>query len=100
MKQEMYCLSLGLAAFFAAIDLSSAATNETATLISADLQQRSGPLDIMFKSRKAGTNDGSLNETCAVSIKHRKLNHNSPFHKGTWLPTVCFPAPKSFDADG
>jgi len=43
------CLALGLAAFFAAMDLSAAATNETARLISADLQQTKGPLDTMFK---------------------------------------------------
>ncbi len=40
---------LCLAAFFAATDLSAAATNETARLVSADLRQTNGPLDTMFK---------------------------------------------------
>jgi xylan 1,4-beta-xylosidase len=48
MKQRISCLALGLAAFFAAVDLSIAATNETPRLISADLQQTNGPLDTMF----------------------------------------------------
>lgn len=43
------CLALGLAAFFAALDLSVAATNETPRLVSADLQQTNGPLYTMFK---------------------------------------------------
>jgi xylan 1,4-beta-xylosidase len=49
MKRKIYCLTLGLAALFAAMDSSSAATNETPRLISADLQQTNGPLDTMFK---------------------------------------------------
>ena len=49
MKRKTTCLALGLAAFFAAMNLSSAATNETPRLISADLQQTNGPLDTMFK---------------------------------------------------
>ena len=49
MKRKIYCLTLGLAAFFAATALSNAATNETARVISADLQQTNGPLDTMFK---------------------------------------------------
>ncbi|MGA2543064.1 MAG: glycoside hydrolase [Verrucomicrobiota bacterium] len=36
-------------AFYAAVDLSVAATNETARLVSADLRQTNGPLDTMFK---------------------------------------------------
>jgi xylan 1,4-beta-xylosidase len=48
MKQKVGCLALGLATFFAAMTLSAAATNETARLISADLQQAKGPLDKMF----------------------------------------------------
>ncbi len=43
------CFALGLAALFAAMDLSNAATNETARLVSADLQQTNGPLNTMFK---------------------------------------------------
>ena len=49
MKRKFVCLALGLAAFFAAVDLSSAATNETARAVSADLQQTNGPLAAMFK---------------------------------------------------
>ncbi len=50
MKRKTSCLALGLAAFFAAMDLSNAATtNETPRLVSADLQQTNGPLDTMFK---------------------------------------------------
>jgi xylan 1,4-beta-xylosidase len=50
MKLKISCLALGLVAFFAAMDLSNAATtNETPRLISADLQQTNGPLDTMFK---------------------------------------------------
>ena len=48
-KRKTSCLALGLATFFAAMDLSVAATNETPRLISADLQQTNGPLDTMFK---------------------------------------------------
>lgn len=48
MNRELVCVALGLAAFFAATDLSAADTNETARLISADLQQTKGPLDKMF----------------------------------------------------
>ena len=48
MKRKASCLALGLAAFFAAMDLSNAATNETPRLISADLRQTNGPLDTMF----------------------------------------------------
>ncbi len=48
MKTKLVCLALGLAAFSAAMDLSNAATNETARVISADLRQTSGPLDTMF----------------------------------------------------
>ena len=40
---------LCLAAFFAAIDLSGAATNETVRFVLADLRQKNGPLDTMFK---------------------------------------------------
>ena len=40
---------LGLMALLVVIDLSSAATNETARLVSADLRQTNGPLDSMFK---------------------------------------------------
>ena len=47
--KKISCLALGLAAFFAAMNLSVAATNETPRLISADLQQTNGPLDTMFK---------------------------------------------------
>ena len=49
MKRKINCLALGLAALFAAVELSSAATNETARVISADLRQTAGPLDTMFK---------------------------------------------------
>jgi xylan 1,4-beta-xylosidase len=49
MKRKIYCLTLGLAALFAAMNSSSAATNETARLVSADLRQTNGPLDTMFK---------------------------------------------------
>ena len=49
MKQKITCLALGFTAFFAAMDLSLAATNEIPRLISADLQQTNGPLDTMFK---------------------------------------------------
>ena len=48
-KRKAGCLAIGLAAFFAAVDFSNAATNETPRLISADLQQTNGPLDNMFK---------------------------------------------------
>jgi xylan 1,4-beta-xylosidase len=48
-KQKVACLALGLATFLAAMDLSAAGINETARLISADLQQTNGPLDTMFK---------------------------------------------------
>src|ERR1022692_3755979 len=47
-KRKAGCLALGLAVFFTAMDL-SAATNETARLVSADLRQTAGPLDTMFK---------------------------------------------------
>jgi xylan 1,4-beta-xylosidase len=49
MKRKLACLALGLAAFFARVDLSTAATNETSRLVSADLRQTNGPLDTMFK---------------------------------------------------
>src|ERR1035438_1045941 len=49
MNRKLICLALGLATFLAAMDLSAADTNETARLISADLQQTKGPLDTMFK---------------------------------------------------
>jgi xylan 1,4-beta-xylosidase len=49
MKQNIDCIALGLAAFFAAVNLSSAATTETPRLVSADLRQTNGPLDTMFK---------------------------------------------------
>lgn len=39
MKRKIYCLALGFAAFFAAMDLSGAATDETVRLVSADLRQ-------------------------------------------------------------
>jgi xylan 1,4-beta-xylosidase len=45
----MCSLALGLAASFAVMNLSVAATDETPRLISADLQQTNGPLDMMFK---------------------------------------------------
>jgi xylan 1,4-beta-xylosidase len=48
-KQKINCLALGLAAFFAAMDLPAAATNETTRLVSADLRQANGPLNTMFK---------------------------------------------------
>jgi hypothetical protein len=48
-KRSAGCLALGLAMFFAAMDLSVAATNETDRLVSADLRQTNGPLDTMFK---------------------------------------------------
>ena len=47
MKQTTTCLALGLAALLTAT-AASADTNETPRLISADLQQTSGPLDTMF----------------------------------------------------
>jgi xylan 1,4-beta-xylosidase len=47
--KKISCLAFGLAAFFAAMNVSLAATNETARLISADLRQTNGPLDTMFK---------------------------------------------------
>jgi xylan 1,4-beta-xylosidase len=47
--RKAICLVLGLATFFGALDLSVAAPNETARLISADLRQTNGPLDTMFK---------------------------------------------------
>src|SRR5262249_20065442 len=43
------CLAVGLATLFALGASSSAATNETPRLISADLQQTNGPLNTMFK---------------------------------------------------
>src|ERR1035437_1762761 len=49
MKRKMCSLALGLAASFAVMNLSVAATDETPRLISADLQQTNGPLDTMFK---------------------------------------------------
>jgi hypothetical protein len=49
MKQNMGCLALGRAACFAAVNLSPAATNKTVRVVSADLQQTSGPLNTMFK---------------------------------------------------
>ena len=49
MKQKLLCLGLGLAAFFATVNLSGAATNETDRVVSADLHQTAGPLDTMFK---------------------------------------------------
>ena len=48
MKRKISCLALGLAAFFAAVDSSVAAANETARMVSADLQQTNGSLDTMF----------------------------------------------------
>jgi xylan 1,4-beta-xylosidase len=47
--RTIYCLATGLAAFFAGMVLSDAATNETPRIISADLQQTNGPLNTMFK---------------------------------------------------
>jgi xylan 1,4-beta-xylosidase len=49
MKRKMCSLALGLAAFFAAIDLSGAVTNEAIRFVSADMRQTNGPLDTMFK---------------------------------------------------
>ena len=49
MKDKIWCLVLGLAALFGAVDSSRAATNETARVVSADLQQTDGPLNAMFK---------------------------------------------------
>jgi xylan 1,4-beta-xylosidase len=49
MKRKAGCLALGFAALFAAMDLPAAATNETARLVSADLQQTNAPLNTMFK---------------------------------------------------
>src|ERR1035438_7103387 len=49
MKRNIACLATGLAALFAAVNLSNAATNETPRLISADLQQTNGPIDTMIK---------------------------------------------------
>jgi xylan 1,4-beta-xylosidase len=43
------CLALGLATFFAAMDLAVAATNDNARRVSVDLRQTDGPLDTMFK---------------------------------------------------
>jgi xylan 1,4-beta-xylosidase len=48
-KRQAGGLALGLAAFILAMDLSHAATNETARVVSADLQRTNGPLDNMFK---------------------------------------------------
>jgi len=44
-KTSLFCL----VAFFAATNLSGAATNETVRFVSADLLQTNGPLDTMFK---------------------------------------------------
>ena len=49
LKPKVVCLALCVAAFFAAVNLSTAATNETPRLISADLHQTNGPLNTMFK---------------------------------------------------
>jgi xylan 1,4-beta-xylosidase len=46
---KLVCVALNLATFFATVDLSNAATNETPRIISADLQQTSGSLNTMFK---------------------------------------------------
>jgi xylan 1,4-beta-xylosidase len=43
------CLAVGLATFFAALDLPAAAPNETGRLISADVRQTNGSLNTMFK---------------------------------------------------
>ena len=48
-KRTAATVLLCLAAFFAATDLSAAATNETFRLVSAVLRQTNGPLDTMFK---------------------------------------------------
>lgn len=49
MKRKLVCLAFGLAVFFATVDWSNAASNETARAVSADLRQTNGPLDTMFK---------------------------------------------------
>ena len=49
MKRKVGCLALGLAAFFAAVDLSGRRHQRNARLVSADLRQTNGPLDTMFK---------------------------------------------------
>jgi xylan 1,4-beta-xylosidase len=49
MNSEICHLALGLAASFAAVALSDAATKEAMRVVSADLQQTKGPLNTMFK---------------------------------------------------
>jgi len=49
LKRTTIANLLNLVALFAALKLSGAATNETVRLVSADLQQTSGPLNTMFK---------------------------------------------------
>ena len=49
MKRKIQRLSLGLAAFLAAVNLSAAATNAAVRVVSADWQQTNGPLNTMFK---------------------------------------------------
>jgi len=49
MKRKLVCLAPALAAFFATVVLSPAATNQTPRAVSADLKQTNGPLDTMFK---------------------------------------------------
>jgi xylan 1,4-beta-xylosidase len=48
-KRKIHRLSLGLAAFLAAVNLSAAATNVAVRIVSADLQQTNSPLNTMFK---------------------------------------------------
>ena len=48
-KRKIHCLTLNLAALFAATHFVPAAPNETTRVVSADLQQTAGPLDTMFK---------------------------------------------------
>src|SRR5208337_1078477 len=49
MKQKMRSIALGFAALLACTNLHGAATDEPVRVISADLRDESGPLDMMFK---------------------------------------------------
>jgi hypothetical protein len=73
-KRKVGCLALGLEAFFAAMDFSNAATNETPRLVSADLRQTNGPLDTMFKFCVGA---GRANEGCAPNGP--QLNRSGSF---------------------
>jgi hypothetical protein len=77
-NRKVGCLALGLAAFFAAMDFSDAATNETPRLVSVDLRQTNGPPDTMFKfGVGAGRANEGLRAEWTATKSFRLISHGS-----------------------